>query len=670
MLSKIRRSMSYQLKQDQNKLTFGYQSKLPMLPVPTLKDTAEKYLRSIYPAFRQQGPEGEKNYEQHVKLVNDFFKDPKVLQAQNQLEQRASDMAKHRKSWLIDWWNDYAYMGYRDSVVLNVSYFFQFKDDPYRRDQCVRAASIIQEAMKFRSMLNEQSLHPDTSGRKGHPLDMHQYAFMFNACRQPYAGSDQTLLYDPQENNHVLVIRKGRFYTLYPFADQKQLNEQDLAQALMSIKKDADQNGFDGFPVGALTSENRDVWTRYYQHLKSLSGRNEDVLRQIESAAFVICLDDEPSMEQYPGDSPQTLSEVGRALWHGDGKNRWFDKSLQFIVFQNGKAGFLGEHSMMDATPTHRLCEYILDNAFKNGKQEAAKTPSGGDQVQALDVKVAQRLQFHLDEQLKCGIDRAVDRFQQDIARHDHHVLAYNKYGKNRIKQLKLSPDAFVQLSIQLAYFKLFGVSRSTYESATARKFAWGRTETCRSVSNESLQFVQSAVQGKTEVSVKQLDQLGRAAIDHHGKYMADCVEGRGVDRHFLGLKMLLSEMKHKPALLDDPVFKDSSYWYISSSQITSEYYDGYGWGQVVPEGFGIAYMIKNDSIHYNIASLKEGPGSWLKHNGTSGSAERNAGVKNACAKMGHLLSESLDEMSIIFGSNPIVQHSNASGESKSMSKL
>lgn len=90
----------------------------------------------------------------------------------------------------------------------------------------------------------------------------------------------------------------------------------------------------------------------------------------------------------------------------------------------------------------------------------------------------------------------------------------------------------------------------------------------------------------------------------------------------------------------------------------------------MVPEGFGIAYMIKNDSIHYNIASLKEGPGSWLKNSGTSGSTERNAGVKNACAKMGHLLSESLDEMSIIFGSNPLVQHSNASGESKSMSKL
>jgi len=49
---------------------------------------------------------------------------------------------------------------------------------------------------------------------------------------------------------------------------------------------------------------------------------------------FLVCLDQS---------SPVTRNEVSRALWHGDGKNRFFDKSLQFIVFENGKAGFNGE---------------------------------------------------------------------------------------------------------------------------------------------------------------------------------------------------------------------------------------------------------------------------------------------------------------------------------------
>jgi len=77
-------------------------------------------------------------------------------------------------------------------------------------------------------------------------------------------------------------------------------------------------------------------------------------------------------------------------------------------------------------------------------------------------------------------------------------------------------------------------------------------------------------------------------------------------------------------AIFDDPLFKKSSTWHLSTSQITSEYYDGYGWGQVVPDGFGIAYMIKNDSLHYNLACLKE---------------------FSSCSKLAHLLEESLLEM-------------------------
>ena len=38
-----------------------------------------------------------------------------------------------------------------------------------------------------------------------------------------------------------------------------------------------------------------------------------------------------------------TVQQTARALLHGTGHNRWYDKTMQFIVFENGKAGFLGE---------------------------------------------------------------------------------------------------------------------------------------------------------------------------------------------------------------------------------------------------------------------------------------------------------------------------------------
>lgn len=60
----------------------------------------------------------------------------------------------------------------------------------------------------------------------------------------------------------------------------------------------------------------------------------------------------------------------------------------------------------------------------------------------------------------------------------------------------------------------------------------------------------------------------------------------------------------------------------------------------MVPEGYGIAYSIKNGSVHYNITSLKRGPGSW----------DGKQGIDQACAKMAHALAEALDEMEVIFG--------------------
>lgn len=63
---------------------------------------------------------------------------------------------------------------------------------------------------------------------------------------------------------------------------------------------------------------------------------NARTLEKVESSDFVVCLDDQ---------TPITRDESSRACWHGDGRNRFFDKPLQFIVFENGKAGFMGEVS-------------------------------------------------------------------------------------------------------------------------------------------------------------------------------------------------------------------------------------------------------------------------------------------------------------------------------------
>lgn len=44
-----------------------------------------------------------------------------------------------------------------------------------------------------------------------------------------------------------------------------------------------------------------------------------------------------------------------------NGRNRWFDKPLQFIFTNNGKVGLNGEHTPSDAWMPVTIIEYIID---------------------------------------------------------------------------------------------------------------------------------------------------------------------------------------------------------------------------------------------------------------------------------------------------------------------
>jgi carnitine O-acetyltransferase len=478
-------------------------------------------------------------------------------------------------SFLLFRWNDWAYFGYRDPVVINVNYFFQFQDDyrPQFSSQTGRASSIIQAALEFRRLTLSGELPPESA--KNQPLCSIMYKFLFNTCRVPEMPSDTTIIHDHNVNKHVAVVRKNQFF----FFDVLDENNKPLSTAEIEtqLKRIVDAAGStpDAHPLGILTTENRDTWTKARNDIIRHSYVNAEALKKIETSIFLVCLDDT---------KPVTREEVGRALWHGDGKNRYFDKSIQFIVFENGKAGFNGEHSMMDATPTSRLCDFVLTNLFTNKIDHG--TSSGKPLPAPTKIKVDL-------SPVKKLLPTAEKNFKALVDKHQVSVLVFDNYGKDFIKRAKQSPDAYVQMAMQLAYYKMYGVCRPTYESSQVRKFAYGRTETTRSVSIDSVAFVK-AMQDPKESDANKLALLQKA-VNAHGNYMADAVEGKGVDRHLLGLRLIANEinLNPKPAMFTDPAFSYSATWYLSTSQITSEYYDNYGWGEVVPQGYGIPYMIK-----------------------------------------------------------------------------
>ncbi|KAI7892820.1 acyltransferase ChoActase/COT/CPT [Mucor mucedo] len=554
-----------------------YQANLPKLPVPALSATLQKYLQSVRPLL------DDAEFKKTEQAAKDFEAPGGLgVQLQERLQARAND--PKIVNWMEDWWLDQAYMGYRDPVVIYVSYFFLFKDDKLRKSPAQRAAAIATAALEFKKQVVDKTLSIEMA--KGEPMCMDSYKYMFNNCRMPKKPSDYEAIFDPVNNNHVVVIRKNKFYVVDTIHNGKQLSTNELEQQFQKIMNQAGSSK--GLPIGVLTSDNRDKWTEYRENLVAANPENAALLEKVESSDFVICLDDQ---------TPVTRDEGSRACWHGDGRNRFFDKPLQFIVFENGKAGFMGEHSCMDGTNTCRLNEYVCDGLNRD------LVDHGSVEIRS-DLPEPKELGFQVNDQIKKDIESAGSNFDKLIAKHDLTVLSYQSYGKNLIKKFKCSPDGYAQMVIQLAYYKMFGTSRPTYESAQTRKFQRGRTETARTVTTESIAFVKTMEDpyASNDAKVSAL----RSALKTQGAYMADAVNGHGVDRHLFGLKNCVHTGEEKPELFTQPINAYSSHWYLSTSQLSSEHFDGYGWGQVVNDGFGCAYMIKNNALQFNVASVKD----------------------------------------------------------------
>jgi len=549
-----------------------FQDSLPRLPVPTLEETTKRYLKSLHPLLSQS------EFEASKKAVEEFVKPGGAgHRLQEKLIARRED--PNTKNWIYEWWNDAAYLTYRDPVVPYVSYFYSHRDDRKRRDPAKRAAAISTATLEFKKQVDNGTLEPEYM--KKLPICMDSYKWMFNASRVAAHPKDYPVKYSPEDHKHIIAIRKNQFFKIPHEVAGKQLNTSELEKLFRRVYELAER----GPAVGALTTENRDVWADARKILLDASPKNKAALEAIESASFVVCLDDA---------SPVTLEERAHQYWHGDGSNRWFDKPLQFIVNDNGTAGFMGEHSMMDGTPTHRLNDYVNDLIFNN------KIDFSDPSIRS-NLSDPQPVRFEITPKVQEEIDRAVKDFNAVIGQHQLAIQAYQGYGKGLIKKFKCSPDAYVQMIIQLAYFKMYGQNRPTYESAATRRFQLGRTETCRTVSDESTAWCRSMADPSADD--KQRVDLFRKAINAHVEYIGAASDGKGVDRHLFGLKKLLEPNEEVPAIYKDPAYGYSSSWYLSTSQLSSEFFNGYGWSQVIDDGFGIAYMINENSLNFNVVS-------------------------------------------------------------------
>lgn len=145
----------------------------------------------------------------------------------------------------------------------------------------------------------------------------------------------------------------------------------------------------------------------------------------------------------------------------------------------------------------------------------------------------------------------------------DLHIYVHDMFGKGFMKTCRLSPDAFTQMALQLAYFTDMGKFDLTYESAMTRLFREGRTETVRACSIESCEWVRAMKDAS--VSSEERARLFRRACEYHQYQNRAAMTGAGVDRHLFCLYVVSKYLE-----VDAPFLQEilSEPWRLSTSQV------------------------------------------------------------------------------------------------------
>ncbi|XP_015266890.1 PREDICTED: carnitine O-acetyltransferase, partial [Gekko japonicus] len=591
----------------------AHQEGLPSLPVPPLQQTLDRYLLAVQPIISEE----ELNHTRQ--LVEEFRRPGGVGERlQKGLERRAR---KH-ENWLSDWWLKTAYLEYRLPVVVHSSPGVVLpKQDFQDRQGQLRYTSFPVSSL-YDTSDDLETLPVEYLG--GKPLCMNQYYQILSSCRIPGPKRDSVVNYakGKKPSTHITVVHNFQFFELDVYrSDGSPLTTDQIFLQLEKIWNTSLQTNKE--PIGILTTNHRNSWAKAYNNLIK-DKVNKESVRSIEKSIFTVCLD--APMPRVSDDIYK--SRVAAQMLHGGGSrwnsgNRWFDKTLQFIIAEDGSCGLVYEHAPSEGPPLVALVDHVVEYTRK---PELVRSPM-------VPLPMPKKLRFNITPEIKNDIEKAKQNLNIMVQELDIKVLVFHHFGKNFPKSEKISPDAFIQVALQLAYYRMYGEVCATYESASLRMFRLGRTDTIRSASIDSAAFV--AAMDDSGKQDQEKAELLRRATQAHRAYTDLAINGNAIDRHLLGLKLqAIEDLVSMPELFMDTAYAVAMHFNLSTSQVPAKTDCVMCFGPVVPDGYGVCYNPMAEHINFAISAFNS-------------CAETNA------ARLAHYLEKALLDMRLLLQSSP-----------------
>ncbi|WKY09104.1 hypothetical protein Q1695_001898 [Nippostrongylus brasiliensis] len=570
---------------------------LPSPPVPKLEDTVARYLKSIKKLVDRD------QYEQIKEQADGFLKNEGP-----RLQMYAWLMSLTQSNYITPFWEKYAYLYRREPLLVNssVAHTDLLEVPEHRRaTRAYMAARVTYFEGMSQLAVDRQDIKPLGGGM----LCSSHYDKLYSVCRVPGEEIDELVNYGISK--HVVVIAGGCFYKVMLCDDRNRMYSiEQLASIYTEIISRNEKGTGAAGKVAALTTDRRDEWARNRRKFFLENSTNAKTLREIESAAFIIVLDE--SEYTYDPENPDKMSFFMKNTLTGDGTNRWADKSLNYSVSRNSRCGGTTEHSIGDGAEFDHIMENFVAMELST-RYPSIEDQQKNEQLYQTDhqLTLATRLPVEVNAEMADAIERCYNQHSKARDDVDLASMMFRDFGKGKIKKCGLSPDGFVQMAIQLANYQDQGRFVLTYEAASARFFKNSRTETLRSVTDESCDFVLAMLDEKVSKEEK-IEKL-RKACNVHTANNKEAMVGRGVDRHLFVLYVLAQGTSVSSPFLDHYI---SQPWLLSTSHVPNvtnqidedsevwRTWSGASFGAVAKNGYGICYRFGgNHSILAHITS-------------------------------------------------------------------
>ncbi|CAF5142459.1 unnamed protein product, partial [Rotaria magnacalcarata] len=334
------------------------------------------------------------------------------------------------------------------------------------------------------------------------------------------------------------------------YESNKLLTPPEILKRLEDIVQQSDQSP--GLGLGALTALPRDEWTKVRDHLYEMNEQNKINFQRIEQALLV-------------------------------------------YGFDNENAENLTEHSAYEGSIPVHIGDYIQNHIDTLEKIDSWPIPSDPD-----NKIIVHELLFIYDSHVLNAINHAINLFHQLAENIDIIVTNVNQCTKEDIKQyVRIHPDTYFQLCLQLAYFKLHGNKpASTYETASTRRFYRGRTETVRTCSPEVVAWCRAMVNRNDQLAESERRKLFLIAANRHQELMNAASKNQGCDRHLFALSMMATLTGKPFDLINDPSWiksVGSGNFILSTSCIGFTLSVG-GTPPMCLNGYGVFYRLGSDA--------------------------------------------------------------------------